>query len=267
MGSVGLVEASLLALAGVFIAAISSMAGIGGGVFMVPLFYGIGYPINVAIGTSKFVIVFISVSSALSYSRAGKVDKTLGLLLMASMAPGGYLGAIAVSWANTRVLEILVGALIIYYSLRLLFRGSREYLARRKGYNLDQGNAGRRVILHRSPKMLALSAVAGFMVGVVAGLTGTGGGALLVPFMVSVLGMKIHEAVATSMYSMLLAAITAVIGHYQNNDISMEAGLPLMLGALAGALIGSRVAVRLSPWALRLVVGAVLVMIGLRLIV
>ena len=257
----------LFAAAGVLIAAISSMAGIGGGVFMVPLLYSIGYPLNVAIGTSKFVIVFISSSSALSYSRAGKVDKALGLVLMASMAPGGYLGAITVSRANTRILEVMVGLLIVYYSLRLLVRGFREYLSERTNSTGLERQEKRHKSPHRSPKTLALSAMAGFAIGLVAGLTGTGGGALLVPFMVSILGMRIHEAVATSMYSMLLAAITAAIGHYQNNDINLAAGLPLTLGALAGAFVGSRTAVKLSPWALRLVVGAVLIVIGLRLIV
>lgn len=265
----GFQEVLLLVGLGTIIAVVSSMAGIGGGVFMVPLFYSMGYPINVAVGTSKFVIVFISLLSSLTYSKAGKVDKALGLVLMTSMAPGGYIGAVAVARINSRVLEALVGALILYYSVRLLSRGLKDRLAGATA-NGDMG-AENPSNLPGLPKgkawTLTSSSLAGFMTGIVAGLTGTGGGALLVPFMVSILGMRIHEAVATSMYSMLLAAATAVVGHYQNGDINPAIGLPLALGALIGAIVGPRMAVKLSPSMLRIVVGSILALIGIRLIV
>jgi uncharacterized membrane protein YfcA len=257
----GIYWVALLAGLGAVIAVISSMAGIGGGVFMVPLFYSMGYPINVAVGTSKFVVVFISLLSSLTYSRAGKVDKALGLVLMASMAPGGYIGAVAVSRVDSRALEAIVGTLILYYSVRLLARAVRERLSP------GTPSHGTTSAPDSGARALILSSIAGFLAGLVAGLTGTGGGALLVTFMVSILGMSIHAAVATSMYSMLLAAATAAVGHYQNGDINPVVGVPVALGALAGAVLGPRVAVSMPPSLLRLVVGSVLFLIGVRLIV
>ncbi|MEB3861872.1 MAG: sulfite exporter TauE/SafE family protein [Desulfurococcales archaeon] len=236
---------------GALVATLSSMAGIGGGVFMVPLFYlALGLPINQAVGTSKAVIVIIASISTATYLSRGRVDLRTGTILMATTIPGSYLGAYLVSLVDPTILEYAVAAFILWYSARLIYRALRQ------PSNPPQKPRG-------NPLLVAL---AGIVVGLVAGLTGTGGGALLVPLMISGLGMGIHEAVATSMYSMTMAAIAAAVRHHMSGEIVYSIAIPFALGAVVGAMAGPRIALRMNARHLRIVIGIVLAIVGIRMI-
>ncbi len=248
----------MYAALGVVVATISSMAGIGGGVFMVPLFsLFAGLPIHKAVGTSKAVIVVISLISAISYIRHGRVNFRIGTILLATTVPGSYLGAYLVSLINPRILEVVVASFIILYSTRLLWKGL-------KGNGSTSRN--NRKTGETSTGILVITTAAGLAIGLIAGLTGTGGGALMVPLMVAVLGVSIHEAVATSMYAMSLAAVAAGVRHYLNGDIVPEIAVPFGVGAVVGSMLGPRIAVRLKARQLRLVVGVILVIVGVRML-
>ncbi|MCE4602655.1 MAG: sulfite exporter TauE/SafE family protein [Desulfurococcales archaeon] len=227
------------------------MAGIGGGVFMVPIFYlALGMPINQAVGTSKAVIVVIAAISTATYLSRGRVDLKTGTILMATTIPGSYLGAYLVSLVDPTILEYIVAAFILWYSARLIYRALRQHpkMPERR---------------RRSPVLVAL---AGIIVGLIAGLTGTGGGALLVPLMVSGLGMSIHEAVATSMYSMSMAAVAAAVRHQMSGEIVYSVAIPFALGAIIGAMLGPRIALSMNARRLRIVIGIVLAIVGVRML-
>jgi len=253
----------LYVVLGVVVALLSSMAGVGGGVFMVPLFYIVlSKPINVAIGTSKAIIVVISFMSAYTYLRRGRVDLRVGTILLSTTVPGSYIGAYIVGSVNGVLLEYLIAFFILYYSVRLILRSLKEM--GEGDASLDTGRTGDCARLGDS-KML-LTVIVGLLTGLIAGLTGTGGGALLVPFMLSLLNMGIHEAVATSMYSMTLAAVAAAIRHYTNGDIDFGTAIPFALGAVIGAQLGPRLALRMSAVHLRFVLGVVLIIVSLRML-
>ncbi len=226
---------------------------------MVPLFYFTGSPINVAVGTSKFIIVFISVTSSVVYSRARKVDLRMGSLFMATMIPGSYLGAYLVPVVDPDILRIFIGLFILAYSIRLIYR----YIKTRNS-RVEGSSEAHRVEL--TPVKWVLAGLIGLATGLVAGLTGTGGGAILVPAMTMLLGVPIHEAVATSMYSMLLAAITAAFRHHLNGDIDYGIAPLFLVGAVLGAIVGPRISLRLKPQNLRLVVAVVLGVVAVRML-
>ena len=255
-------EAAFYILLGLTVSTISSIAGIGGGVFMVPILYHIGLPINAAIGTSKTVIVFVSTASAASYLRRGKVNLKIGMPIMVSGTIGSYLGAYLVPRVPQYYLRILIALFILYYSIRLIYKYFKERSKPSEATTtLPDGHdtAGIR---------LAYAGALGMIVGITAGLTGTGGGALLMPVLTGFLGMPIHEAVATSMFIMTLGAITATIRHAINGDIIYSVALPMAVGALIGAsFIGPRIALRMKPQTLRLTVGVILFIVAVRMLV
>lgn len=248
-------EALAYILLGALVAMISSMAGIGGGVFMVPLFYlALGMPINAAVGTSKAVIVVIATISTATYLTRGRVDLRVGTILMATTIPGSYLGAYLVSLVDPTLLEYIVSGFILWYSARLIYK------------TLKSGQPSQAPGRKRERGDTVPVALAGTLVGLVAGLTGTGGGALMVPLMISLLGMGIHEAIATSMYAMTMAAMAAAVRHHFSGEIVYSVAIPFAVGAVVGAMVGPRLALRMKANQLRLVIGVVLALVGLRMI-
>ncbi len=254
-------EAALYILLGLAVSTTASIAGIGGGVFMVPILYHIGLPINAAIGTSKTVIVFVSTASAASYLRKGKVNLKIGLPIMVSDTIGSYIGAYLVPRVPQYYLKILIALFILYYSTRLIYKYFKE---RNK---TNQATTTSPTSLSTPGIRLAYAGALGMIVGIIAGLTGTGGGALLMPVLTGFLGMPIHEAVATSMFIMTLGAVTAAVRHAINGDIVYSVALPMAIGALIGAsLIGPRIALNMKPQTLRLTVGVILFIVAMRML-
>ncbi|MEN2999335.1 MAG: sulfite exporter TauE/SafE family protein [Acidilobaceae archaeon] len=238
-------EALLYTVLGLIIAMTGSMSGIGGGVFMVPLFYYMGYPINQAIGTSLFVIVFNSVSATLSYWRRGRLKPGSWIVMALLMIPSSVLGAQAVAFFPKRLLVVVVALVVFMFSMNMLFRSEQE--------------RGER----RSPIFIPL---AGLAAGFIAGLAGVGGGAVLMPVLVSVLNIPVHEAVAASMMSIVLSSLFGSAVHAYNGNIVYSLAIPFALGALAGGQLGSYVASRTSPRVLRKVVGVVLIFVAISML-
>ncbi len=254
-----MIELVVYVLAGFLIGFAATMAGIGGGAFMVPFFYFLGYEINNAVGTSKFVIVFISLFGTLNYIRLKKVPITQGLYILAGMMPASYLGAYLTAFLGSYYLRLVVGLFITYYSLRLI----HGFIKHRAGKSGKQENDADNDRVYASiPKSIAI----GLLSGLVAGLTGTGGGAVNMPLFIGLLGIPVHYAVALSTFTIFPSAVVAAIRHVLNNDVVYSLALPVALGAVVGANIGPRVATKLSPQWLRLFIGLVLLYAGARII-
>ncbi len=247
-------------IAGFLVGFAATMAGIGGGTFMVPIFYFLGYEINNAVGTSKFVIVFISLFGTINYIRLGKVPIRQGLYILIGMIPASYLGAYLTIFLGSLYLRLIVGLFIMYYSLRLIY-GFIKYRSRAGLNKRGDSNAGDRVYTSVS-KSIAI----GLLSGLVAGLTGTGGGAVNMPLFIGLLGIPVHYAVALSTFTIFPSAIAATIRHILNNDVVYELALPFTIGSVAGASLGPRVATKLSPQWLRLFIGIVLFYAGARIV-
>jgi len=250
---------AVYAVLAIAISLLSSMAGIGGGVFMVPLFYFLGLGMNEAVGTSKFVITFISLVSVINYLRSGKVNYRVGLVALSTMLPSAYVGAYLSGSLDSSVLKIIVGLFIMLYSVRLLSTYVRKKI-RREGER-DRYDGG-------SPPLNTLlkCAFVGLVAGFVAGITGTAGGSVNMPLYTTVLGMPIHYAVATSFFTIFPTAVIATTQHVLHNEVVYDMAVPFVLGSLIGASIGSRLAVKMRPQTLRLIIGCVLLVTSVKML-
>ncbi len=254
-----LYEAALYFLLGVAAATIATMSGVGGGVFFVPILHLLlGYPIHLSVGTSKAIVAVVTGLGGLSYVRERLVAPRDAALVAASMIPSSALGAALVAYMNPRVIEVVVGAFVAFYGARLLYRSLRGS-AGGGGAGSSDGGAG------SAGRSAALKVTAGALAGLIAGLTGTGGGAILVPVLTSLLGMNLKRAVATSTLTIWPGSIIAAAVHAYTNTIDYAAWTLLAPGALIGALIGPRVVARARLSFIRPVVGLTLLAVGLTL--
>jgi uncharacterized membrane protein YfcA len=246
---------------------LSGVFGVGGGFLMTPLLIFIGVPPAVAVATEANQIVASSVSGALAHWRRNNVDVKMGLVLLA----GGFVGSTAgvfvfrflrtagqvdlvISLAYVLFLGI-IGGLMLIESLQALRRRNRPSGPRRK---LHQ-----HTFLHGLPfKMrfrrskLYISALlplgVGAFVGLMAAIMGVGGGFIMVPAMIYLLGMPTAVVVGTSLFQIIfVTANVTFMQAWQNQTVDVVLALLLLVGGVVGAQLGSRAGARLRGEELR----------------
>ncbi len=114
---------------------------------------------------------------------------------------------------------------------------------------------------------LAILIIAGFLAGFVGGSMGVGGGIVLVPTMVFLLGMTQHEAQGTSLATLLMPiGILAVINYYKSGYVNIKYAVILSLMFIAGSYLGSLMSINLPDRVLKQAFGVLMLVVGVRMI-
>ena len=251
-------EFATLALLAVGIGFVASMIGVGGGIFMVPLLALFYVPTTqIAVGTSLAAIVFNSLSSTIGYGRQRAVDFRLGGLLIPTALVGAWLGAYLTEFISSEGLAIAFGALLIYVAVLMLWGRSPKELAAKFRKRTADGRS-----VYRPVPVLGV----GFVAGVASGFFGIGGGTVMVPAITLLLGADILTAVATSLFVMGPSAIIGSAQHFLQGNLQWELALPLAVGIIVGAQLGSHVATRMPQLLLRRLFGIVLLYAAVNMI-
>ncbi|MDY6780711.1 MAG: sulfite exporter TauE/SafE family protein [Halobacteria archaeon] len=247
-------EHVVLFVAAVLVGLLSSLLGIGGGSFMVPLLLLGGFVTKTkyAVGTSIAAVAFTSLSSSVGYVRDGKTDLRLALLLAPMTVVGGYYGAVASDVLPERVLTAAFGVFLVYPGVKMA---------------LDTGFGGGNPV-DDLPDPVVYTGVFAFggVVGFASGLFGIGGGSLMVPALALVLGLSITEAVATSLLAMFPSAVVASYKQFVQGNLFPELALPLVLGITVGAGVGPYVSRGIPERTVRRAFGVLLLVVSLRMV-
>jgi uncharacterized membrane protein YfcA len=263
------VNAFLLLGLGGLVGVLSGMFGVGGGFLMTPLLFFIGIPPAVAVATEANQIVASSFSGVLAHLRRRTVDLRMGTVLLV----GGLVGA----GVGVQVFSILremgqvdllvklcyvvflgvIGALMFVESLRAIRRARAKGPATR----IERRQRG---WIHALPlKMkfrtsgLYISVIppllVGLVVGVLAAVMGVGGGFIMVPAMIYLLGMPTKVVVGTSLFQIIFVTGFATLLHATTNyTVDMMLAVLLLVGGVVGAQVGTRIGTRLKAEQLRI---------------
>lgn len=261
------VDVFLILLMGGGVGFLSGLFGVGGGFLMTPLLIFIGITPAVAVATEANQIVAASVSGVLAHMRRRNVDFKMGAVLTV----GGFAGSTVGVWFFTFLREIgqvdllvqlsyvlflgIVGFLMLFESVRAIFRN-------RSG-TASRGKLHQHTWLHGLPfKMrfrrsrLYISALLplaiGFFVGILAAIMGVGGGFLMVPAMIYLLGMPTSVVVGTSLFQIIFVTANVTFLQAVNNQtVDVVLALLLLTGAVIGAQLGTKASGRLRGEELR----------------
>ncbi|WP_284162635.1 sulfite exporter TauE/SafE family protein [Frigidibacter sp. SD6-1] len=259
------VNAFVLFGLGGIVGILSGLFGVGGGFIITPLLFFIGIPPTVAVATGANQVVASSVSGVLAHLKRKTVDIRMGTVLLA----GGMAGSASGIWLfnylsrmgqidlTVQLAYVLflgtVGAMMLQESLRALRRSKNAAPIKRHQH----------MWVHKLPfKMkfrtsgLYISVIppllVGFFVGVLAAVMGVGGGFLMVPAMIYILGMPTKVVVGTSLFQIIfVAAFTTFMHAWTNQSVDLMLALMLILGGVIGAQIGAQLALRLRAEHLR----------------
>jgi hypothetical protein len=275
------VNALVIVVLGFLVGVLSGMFGVGGGFLTTPLLIFYGIPPTVAVASSATQITGASVSGAMVHMRRGGVDMKMGGVMIA----GGLLGSV-VGAAMFRVLQAsgqidvvigllyvlilgAIGFLMLKDSLTALgFLGSKAPVQVPARHNRWVASLPLRWRFYSSG--LYLSPVAplalGFVAGVLTVFLGIGGGFILVPAMIYLLGMPARIVVGTSLVVILaVSAGTTLIHSLTTRAVDIVLAGLLLVGGVIGAQYGAILTTRLRPDYLRLALAVIILLVGLRM--
>ncbi|WP_298910218.1 sulfite exporter TauE/SafE family protein [uncultured Aliiroseovarius sp.] len=260
------VNAFLLLGLGGIVGILSGMFGVGGGFLMTPLLFFIGIPPAVAVATEANQIVASSFSGVLAHLKRKTVDLRMGCVLLVGGLIGAALGVqlfnalkaigqvdLLVKLSYVVFLGI-IGSLMFVESLRAIMKS-------RKGGGVPKRR--KHTWVHNLPfKMkfrtsgLYISVIppvlVGVLVGILAAIMGVGGGFIMVPAMIYLLGMPTKVVVGTSLFQIIfVTAFTTLLHATTNFTVDMGLAVLLLIGGVIGAQIGAQIGVRLKAEQLR----------------
>ena len=281
------VDVFLLLLLGGGVGFLSGLFGVGGGFLMTPLLIFIGITPAVAVATEANQIVAASVSGVLAHMRRRNVDFKMGMVLTV----GGFVGSGLGVWIFTFLREIgqvdllvqlsyvvflgIVGFLMLFESARAIFR-SRTGTATRGKLHQHTWLHGLPFKMRFRKSKLYISAMLplliGIFVGILSAIMGVGGGFIMVPAMIYLLGMPTNIVVGTSLFQIIFVTANATFWQASlNQTVDVILAFLLLLGAVIGAQVGTTVGSKLKGEQLRgllaLIVIAVCVKIGADLVI
>jgi uncharacterized membrane protein YfcA len=265
---------------------LSGMFGVGGGFLMTPLLFFIGIPPAVAVATGSNQIVASSVSGLLAHLKRKTVDLRMGTVLLIGGLFGAAMGvAIFNHLRALGQVDLLVqlcyvvflgtiGALMLVESLRALQR------AKKPGAKITRRKHGWVSTLPFKMKFrvsgLYISVIpplmVGWAVGVLAGIMGVGGGFIMVPAMIYMLGMPTKVVIGTSLFQIIFVATFTTLSHAITNEtVDVVLALFLLIGGVIGAQFGTRIGLKMKAEQLRvflaILVLAVCIKLGLDLLI
>jgi uncharacterized membrane protein YfcA len=275
------VNALVIVVLGFVVGLLSGMFGVGGGFLTTPLLIFYGIPPTVAVASAATQITGASVSGVMVHMRRGGVDLKMGGVMIVGGLVGSFSGAgvfrlLESSGQIDVVIGLLyvlilgwIGSLMLIDSLKSLgYFPVRSTDQPRPRHNRWVASLPLRWRFHGSG--LYISPIAplalGFIAGMLTVLLGIGGGFILVPAMIYLLGMPPRVVIGTSLVMILsVSAATTMVHALTTRAVDVVLAALLLVGGVIGAQYGALLTLRLKPDLVRLALSLIILLVGLRM--
>ena len=257
-GAPAITAGSALALLAVGFAAgiLGGLIGTGGCSLMLPiLHFWMGYPAPIAVGTTLFAVIFTAMSGGYGHLVRGNVDRRA----VAWVGGAGIAGVLLGSWLFTflanqaQLLGLILGLVFLWPAVRMIWEGvTQRQMPKREGGAIPGPAWG-----------LALF---GFVVGVLTGVAGLGGGYALVPGLIYMFSAPVYLTMGTSLAAMIPLAVVGGSIKLLQGFVAVGAGLLLAMGTIVGAQVGSAIIKRFKPSTLKLIFGLYFLYVAVKFI-
>lgn len=260
---------------------LSGMFGVGGGFLMTPLLIFVGVPPAVAVGTEANQIVASSVSGVLAHWRRGTVDFKMGTVLLLGGVAGSFFGMWIFRYLRTLgQVELLislsyvvflgiVGSLMLSESLRAISRAKKNVKKSRTKRHADLAHRLPLKMRFRKSKLyisVIPPVLIGFAVGTLSAIMGVGGGFIMVPAMIYLLGMATSVVIGTSLFQIIFVTASVTLLHSMTtHTVDVMLAILLLAGAVIGAQFGAKVGLKLRGEQLRALLAVLVLSVCLRL--
>jgi uncharacterized membrane protein YfcA len=275
------VNAFLLLGLGGLVGILSGMFGVGGGFLMTPLLFFIGIPPAVAVATEANQIVASSFSGVLAHLRRRTVDLRMGCVLLAGGLVGAGIGVqVFAALREIGQVDLLVKlCYVVFLGVigGLMFIESLNAIRKARRPGGQPPKRRQRNWVHTLPFKMKFRTsglyisiippvIVGFLVGVLAAIMGVGGGFIMVPAMIYVLGMPTKVVVGTSLFQIIfVTGFTTLLHATTNYTVDMALAVLLLIGGVIGAQIGTQIGTRLKAEQLRILLAGIVLAVCAKL--
>jgi uncharacterized membrane protein YfcA len=266
---------------GLAVGFISGMFGIGGGFLMTPLLIFLGISPAVAVASVSSHIAASSFSGVFAYWRRKALDLPLAAMLLA----GGLLGTAAGVWLISLLraagqLDLTISlsyvTLLSIIGAMMIAESAQAMLRARSGKRAERRRPGSHTWFHGLPLKLRFKQsriyvsvipvwTIGFVIGFLGAVMGIGGGFILVPALIYLMRVPTSVVIGTAMVVTLVTMASATVLHAATNmSVDAVLALILMVGGVIGAQFGARAGQTIRAEQLRMLLGLIVLMVGLR---
>jgi uncharacterized membrane protein YfcA len=273
------VNAFLLLGLGGLVGVLSGMFGVGGGFLMTPLLFFIGIPPAVAVATEANQIVASSFSGVLAHLRRKTVDLRMGTVLLIGGLIGAAMGVVVFNYLRSlgqvdllvRLCYVvflgIIGGMMFFESLRAIRRSKSGAPTKRKKHTWIQ-KLPFKMRFRTSGLYISVipPVIVGICVGVLAAIMGVGGGFIMVPAMIYLLGMPTKVVVGTSLFQIIfVTAFTTLLHATTNFTVDVALAVLLLIGGVIGAQIGTTIGTRMKAEQLRILLALMVLAVCFKL--
>jgi uncharacterized membrane protein YfcA len=274
------VNAFLLLGLGGMVGVLSGMFGVGGGFLMTPLLFFIGIPPAVAVATEANQIVASSFSGVLAHLRRKTVDLRMGTVLLVGGLIGAALGVVVFNYLKSMgqvdllvklcyvVFLGVIGGMMFFESLRAIRQTrSGKVVPKRKKHNWIHGLPFKMRFRTSGLYISVIPPVlVGVAVGILAAIMGVGGGFIMVPAMIYLLGMPTKVVVGTSLFQIIfVTAFTTMLHATTNFTVDVALAVLLLIGGVIGAQIGTQIGTKMKAEQLRILLAMMVLAVCFKL--
>ena len=253
---------------GMLVGALSGLFGVGGGFLMTPLLIFLGIPPVVAVGSEAPHVLASSVSGVIAHWRKKNVDFKMGFFLLSGGLVGSTVGVNLFKLLKTYgqidiVIQFLFIIFLGFIGMSMAFESAKTTIKNYRTTSAIRTKLHQHSWIHGLPfklrfhrSKLYISAIPpiliGFFVGVLSAMMGVGGGFIMIPAMVYILGMSTNVVVGTSLFQIIfVTANSTFFQSYLNQTVDIVLSALMILGGVIGAQIGVRIGTKLKAEYLR----------------
>jgi hypothetical protein len=236
---------------------LTGLFGVGGGFLMTPLLIFLGIPPTVAVGTEAPHVLASSLSGAIAHWRRKNVDIKMGIFLLTGGIAGSIVGVnLFKVLREFGQIDVIIQFLFLIFlgfiGLSMLFESAKTTIKKYRTTSLIRTKLHQHSWIHGLPfKMrfhrskLYISTIPpviiGFFVGILSAMMGVGGGFIMIPAMVYILGMSTNVVVGTSLFQIIfVTANSTFFQSYLNQTVDIVLASLMILGGVIGAQVGAR---------------------------
>lgn len=262
------------AIVGLIIGVLAGVTGLPLGALRLPVVYSIVPTPHIAAGTNLGIDMLTAVTASYRYWKGGFVNISILIFMGGSSCIGAFLGGYSSKFVSYKWLLIFIGLMYFCVGLDMLRGAVNEKVGTSP---LNEGQAGREgssvpisqpdcmIRVKENSEMLA--ALSGFVLGFVGGMAGLLMGSLRVPAMIKAMGLAPSTAAGTNMVISLFTAISGFGGHIVHRNLDLSVLLTMGVASMAGAYVGAKLGVTLSPSTTKKLIGMAIVLMATALFI
>jgi uncharacterized membrane protein YfcA len=242
-------------LAGAAIGLLAGLTGMPLGALRLPAVYVVVPTSHVAAGTNLGIDTLASFTGSYRYWKGGKVEPWIFLFMGSFSCVGSFLGGYFSRYLSHKWFLLVIGIVYLYTGLTMLWGTVRSVATSEGGGVMPEGR-----------RWAGMAALWGFVLGFVGGMVGLLMGSLRVPAMIGAMGLPPALAAGTNMAISSVTAVSGFLGHCLQRNFDVKVLLVMGLASMAGAYLGSHLAVNLGPLTLKRIISMAIILMATTLI-